>query len=57
MEVEFPSLEEMFNQTYLVKFKNLYDNTEDGDDEDMHDDFLALLIDTFNLSMNDDYLS
>ena len=51
----FPTLDKIFEKTYLKKNSSLFSNAESA--QDMHDDFLSLIMDTFNLSIEDTYLA
>ena len=54
MSFSFPSVDEMYENEEFEKYRQKVQ--ESSDSIDMHDDFLILLIDTFNVSSNDEYL-
>lgn len=54
MSYKFPSVDEMYEDKEFEDYRKQVQSMDA--DIDMHDDFLILLIDTFNVSSNDSYL-
>ena len=52
LHISFPDLDTLFEEHYLNSFYNLHE-----DKTHMHDDFRTLLIDTFNLQVDDHNLA
>ena len=52
VKYNFPSMDSLYEKTYLHTFYHLH-----SDKENMHSEFSTLLIDTFNLSINDPVLA
>jgi hypothetical protein len=50
----FPSIDEMYENEEFDKYKNLFGG--DDDENDMHYEFVSLMIDTFNIHNEDSYL-